>query len=49
QQGRHRELTSLDIAFLKGCIEQTPDIYISELQEELEEACGITAHETAIV
>ncbi|KIJ12496.1 hypothetical protein PAXINDRAFT_40221, partial [Paxillus involutus ATCC 200175] len=32
QQGRPRKLNSLDLAFLEGCIERTPDIYISELR-----------------
>lgn len=27
--------------FLEGCIERTPDIYLTELQDELEEARGI--------
>ncbi|KIK90833.1 hypothetical protein PAXRUDRAFT_151051 [Paxillus rubicundulus Ve08.2h10] len=27
--------------FLEGFIEHTPDIYLTELQPELEEACGI--------
>ncbi|KAF9223034.1 hypothetical protein BS17DRAFT_706555, partial [Gyrodon lividus] len=35
--------------FLEGCIEQTPDIYLSELQDELRVACGITVHEAFIV
>ncbi|KIK73261.1 hypothetical protein PAXRUDRAFT_607103, partial [Paxillus rubicundulus Ve08.2h10] len=48
-EGRPRKLNSLDLAFLEGCIEHTPDIYILELWQELEEACGITVHETTIV
>ncbi|TFK82335.1 Homeodomain-like protein, partial [Polyporus arcularius HHB13444] len=41
QAGRPRILNGLDLAYLEGCIERTPDIYLAELQEELEEARGI--------
>ncbi|KIJ07458.1 hypothetical protein PAXINDRAFT_90369, partial [Paxillus involutus ATCC 200175] len=46
--GRPRRLNSLDISFLEGCIERTPDIYLTELQQELEEACGVRVDETTI-
>ncbi|KIJ65310.1 hypothetical protein HYDPIDRAFT_88780 [Hydnomerulius pinastri MD-312] len=48
EQGRKRKLNALDIAFLEGCIERTPDIYVSELQHELKEACGIDVSEPTI-
>jgi hypothetical protein len=34
--------------FLEGCIERTPDIYLSELQQALNEACGINISEVTI-
>ncbi|KIK92528.1 hypothetical protein PAXRUDRAFT_51966, partial [Paxillus rubicundulus Ve08.2h10] len=34
--------------FLEGYIERTPDIYLTELQQELEEACSVRVDETTI-
>ncbi|KAF8124154.1 hypothetical protein EV363DRAFT_1178608 [Boletus edulis] len=36
--------------FLKGCIERTPDLYLSELKQELEpeEACRISVSDATI-
>ncbi|KAI6117926.1 hypothetical protein F5141DRAFT_999851, partial [Pisolithus sp. B1] len=48
QQGQKRKLNALDIAYLKGCIEWTLDIYTTELQQELEDACGISVSEPTI-
>ncbi|KZP15838.1 hypothetical protein FIBSPDRAFT_749589 [Athelia psychrophila] len=39
--GRPRVLTSLNVAYPEGCIEHTPDIYLSKLQHNPVEACGI--------
>ncbi|KAI9060885.1 hypothetical protein FKP32DRAFT_1557665, partial [Trametes sanguinea] len=33
--GRKRKLNAMDISFLEGCIERTPDITLQELQESL--------------
>jgi transposase len=37
QNGRPRALNALDIAYLEGLIERTPDLYLSELKAILEE------------
>ncbi|KAF8957714.1 hypothetical protein BDZ97DRAFT_1669451 [Flammula alnicola] len=47
--GRPRLLNALDVAYLESCIERTPDIYISELQEELLEARGVEASDATII
>ncbi|KIO16827.1 hypothetical protein M407DRAFT_33525 [Tulasnella calospora MUT 4182] len=39
--GCPRELSVLDCAFLEGCIAHRPDIYLSELQEKLEDSRGV--------
>ncbi|KAG8945188.1 hypothetical protein FRC04_001167 [Tulasnella sp. 424] len=46
--GRPRELNALDCAFLEGCIERQPDIYLSELQEKLEDARGVVTSVSTI-
>jgi transposase len=39
---------TFDPQYLEACIERTPDIYVSELKEELEEACGVGVSESTI-
>lgn len=47
-KGRHRILTNNDVTFLQSCVERTPDIYLRELQQELEAVCGAVASEATI-
>ncbi|KAF8999397.1 hypothetical protein BDQ17DRAFT_1170589, partial [Cyathus striatus] len=47
--GRPRSLDALDVAFLESCIQRTPDIYLEELQEELQEAQDVFISRTAIL
>ncbi|KAF8891532.1 hypothetical protein CPB85DRAFT_1440957 [Mucidula mucida] len=35
--GQRHLLTGLEITFIKGCLKQQPDMYFSELQQELKE------------
>ncbi|KAF8954278.1 hypothetical protein BDZ97DRAFT_1677231 [Flammula alnicola] len=48
QSGRPRMLNALDIAYLEGLIERSPDLYLSELQAALLEARGVDASEETI-
>ncbi|EGO04625.1 hypothetical protein SERLA73DRAFT_43552 [Serpula lacrymans var. lacrymans S7.3] len=48
KQWRHRLLNALDIVYLTGCIDQTPDIQLAELQAILYQECGILASEITI-
>ncbi|KAJ2932106.1 hypothetical protein H1R20_g5000, partial [Candolleomyces eurysporus] len=48
QTGRSRALNSLHLAYAEGLIERTPDLYIFELQEQLEEAYGLHVDPTTI-
>ncbi|RXW12687.1 hypothetical protein EST38_g13170 [Candolleomyces aberdarensis] len=48
QPGRPRVLNSLHVAYLESLIERTPDLYLSELQEQLEDAYGISVSEYTI-
>ncbi|KAJ7161101.1 Homeodomain-like protein [Mycena filopes] len=40
--GRTRHLTTDDVAYLHGCLDQSCDKYLEELQLGLEETCGRT-------
>ncbi|KAF8888259.1 hypothetical protein BD779DRAFT_1440056 [Infundibulicybe gibba] len=46
--GRLRILNALDIAYLEGCIERTPDIFLSELRDELQRARDVHVSEQTI-
>ncbi|KAF8325604.1 hypothetical protein F5887DRAFT_829027, partial [Amanita rubescens] len=46
--GRPRLLDSLDTAFIEGCIERQPDIYLKELQDLLREVCHVDASPATI-
>ncbi|KAJ6524183.1 Homeodomain-like protein, partial [Mycena capillaripes] len=48
QLGRPRILTSLDVLFLEGLVERTPDIYLFELQNALAEATGLDVDKNTI-
>ncbi|KAF8994292.1 hypothetical protein BDQ17DRAFT_1251952, partial [Cyathus striatus] len=37
------------LQFLESCIQRTPDIYLEELQEELQEARDVFVSRTAIL
>ncbi|KAG2365558.1 hypothetical protein BDR07DRAFT_1215820, partial [Suillus spraguei] len=39
--GQHRILDSLNANFLEVCIEQQPDIYLTEMQDQLRETCSV--------
>ncbi|KZP22976.1 hypothetical protein FIBSPDRAFT_667424, partial [Athelia psychrophila] len=41
RRGRLRVLNALDVAYLESIVDRTPDIYLEELQVELEEGRGI--------
>ncbi|KAE9407706.1 hypothetical protein BT96DRAFT_933133 [Gymnopus androsaceus JB14] len=43
-----RKLNALDLAYLESCIEQTPDLFLKELQEQLFEARGVEASQRCI-
>jgi len=43
QAGRPRALTGYHISYVEGLIERQPDIYLSEIQDQLLEAFNITA------
>ncbi|KAJ2913748.1 hypothetical protein MD484_g6667, partial [Candolleomyces efflorescens] len=45
QNGRPRTLNSLHVAYLESLIERTPDLYLTELQEELEVSFDIRVSE----
>ncbi|KAJ7697302.1 hypothetical protein B0H16DRAFT_1232233, partial [Mycena metata] len=46
--GRPRILTSLDVSFLEGLVERTPDIYTFELQNALYAATGLEVSKNTI-
>ncbi|KAJ7195146.1 hypothetical protein C8J57DRAFT_1034312, partial [Mycena rebaudengoi] len=46
--GRPRILSSMDVSYLEGLVERTPDIYLSELQSYLEAARDIHVSEDTI-
>ncbi|KZT40204.1 hypothetical protein SISSUDRAFT_972953, partial [Sistotremastrum suecicum HHB10207 ss-3] len=39
--GRPRELSSWDVDYLESLIERKPDIFLSELQQSLRNACNV--------
>ncbi|KAH6890799.1 hypothetical protein BKA70DRAFT_1051571, partial [Coprinopsis sp. MPI-PUGE-AT-0042] len=46
--GLPRTLNSLHVAYLESLIERTPDIYVSEIQDEFEAAFGFDVSEWMI-
>ncbi|PPR00338.1 hypothetical protein CVT24_004359 [Panaeolus cyanescens] len=40
-KGRCRILNAFEVSFLEGCIEQKPDLLLSELQDRLKGSCGV--------
>ncbi|KAJ2932941.1 hypothetical protein H1R20_g4170, partial [Candolleomyces eurysporus] len=48
QNGRPRTLNSLHVAYLESLIERTPDLYLGELQEQLEDSFDIRVSEWII-
>ncbi|EJF60806.1 hypothetical protein DICSQDRAFT_32689, partial [Dichomitus squalens LYAD-421 SS1] len=46
--GRPRALTGLEIAYLESLIERKPDMYLSELKQQLEAAYEVRVDETTI-
>ncbi|KAJ6571917.1 hypothetical protein B0H19DRAFT_935535 [Mycena capillaripes] len=46
--GRPRILTALDVSFLEGLVERTPDIYTFELQQALANVMGIEVDKKTI-
>ncbi|KAJ3968325.1 hypothetical protein EV361DRAFT_782872, partial [Lentinula raphanica] len=46
--GRPRCLSNIDLAFLEGCIERCPDIYLEDLRISLLRALGTDVHATTI-
>ncbi|KAH9028438.1 Homeodomain-like protein, partial [Lactarius deliciosus] len=48
QAGRPRELTSLEVSYLEGLITRSPDLYLTELKECLEETYGVGVDERTI-
>ncbi|KZV59348.1 hypothetical protein PENSPDRAFT_552953, partial [Peniophora sp. CONT] len=47
-RGRPRQLDALDMAYLESLIVRRPDMYLQELQAELEDSRGIHVHESTI-
>ncbi|ESK84040.1 hypothetical protein Moror_11500 [Moniliophthora roreri MCA 2997] len=48
RMGRPQKLDVFNIAFLEGCIEKTPDLELSELQQMLYDNCGLWVCEKTI-
>ncbi|KAI0737060.1 hypothetical protein BC629DRAFT_1257965, partial [Irpex lacteus] len=46
--GRPRVLSMVDVLFLEGLVEHTPDLYLSELRDRLLEMRGIAVSEQTI-
>ncbi|EPQ59948.1 Homeodomain-like protein [Gloeophyllum trabeum ATCC 11539] len=46
--GRPRALTSVEEMYLESLIERRPDTYLSELQDSLLDACGISVDQRTI-
>ncbi|KZP14953.1 hypothetical protein FIBSPDRAFT_935477 [Athelia psychrophila] len=47
--GRPLQLGDLDLAYLEGCIERTPGVYLYELRAQLKNTRGMDVAETTIV
>ncbi|KAH7917786.1 hypothetical protein BV22DRAFT_985652, partial [Leucogyrophana mollusca] len=47
-RGAKRQLTGADVRFLQGTIRHSPDLYLDELREVLEERCGVEVSEPTI-
>ncbi|KAE9395205.1 hypothetical protein BT96DRAFT_826550, partial [Gymnopus androsaceus JB14] len=41
QHGRLKALSSLNMDYIKGLLEQTPDLYLEEIQRSLEDSCQV--------
>ncbi|KAJ7659663.1 Homeodomain-like protein [Mycena polygramma] len=46
--GRTRHLTTADVAYLQGCLDQSCDKYLEELQLGLAETCGRVVSQSTI-
>ncbi|KAH7924314.1 hypothetical protein BV22DRAFT_1196045 [Leucogyrophana mollusca] len=47
-RGLKRSLTVQDVRFLRGTIQHSPDRYLDELQELLEDRCGVEVSQSTI-